>query len=80
MDEFSELTKVDNFIPLYHLKEFLKLFKVMFHNYFKDQFMQIFREGLRVKWLFPKISDQRKKKLGKISPLKSLKKKNNEER
>ena len=34
----------------------------MFHNYFKDQFMQIFREGLRVKWLFPKISDQRKKK------------------
>lgn len=52
----------------------------MFHNYFKDQFMQIFREGLRVKWLFPKISDQRKKKLGKISPIKSLKKKNNEER
>lgn len=52
----------------------------MFHNYFKDQFMQIFREGLRVKWLFPKISGQRKKKLGKISPMKSLKKKNNEER
>ena len=62
VDEFSELTKVDNFIPSYHLKEFLKLFKVMFHNYFKDQFMQIFREGLRVKWLFPKISDQRRKK------------------
>lgn len=61
VDEFSELTKVDNFIPSYHLKEFLKLFKVMFHNCFKDQFMQIFREGLRVKWLFPKISDQRKK-------------------
>lgn len=34
----------------------------MFHNYFKDQFMQIFREGLRVKWLFPKTSDQRKQK------------------
>ena len=62
VDEFSELTKVDNFIPSYHLKEFLKLFKVMFRNYFKDQFMQIFREGLRVKWLFPKISDRRKKK------------------
>ena len=62
VDEFSELTKVDNFIPSYHLKEFLKLFKVMFHNYFKDQFMQIFREDLRVKWLFPKISDQRKQK------------------